>query len=138
MSADAVPGRGRALLARIGDAWNARDLAGMLDTYATDAVIVKPGHPVVSGHAEIEPWLRGRLGALGEFRADFVYRASEGDWLCVEYDTHSHPPGGEPVHVRGAELFLMDAAGRIRLQRQYNYTVAPGAFPMALEPTGGS
>jgi ketosteroid isomerase-like protein len=137
MSADEA-GRGRALLHRINEVWNARDLAGMLDTYAADAEIRKPGHPIVRGHAQIEPWLRGRLAALGEFRADFVYRASEGDWLCAEYDTRSHPPGGQPIHVRGAELFRMDADGRILQQRQYNYTVPEGASPMTLVPTPGA
>jgi ketosteroid isomerase-like protein len=126
---------GRRLIAAVNAAWNGRDHAAMLDTYAADGVIVKPGHPVVRGHAEIDPWLHGRLAALGEFRACFVYRACEGEWLVAEYDTHVYGPDGGDAHTRGIELFRMAPDGRIAVQRQYNYAVPEGRAPMVLEPT---
>jgi hypothetical protein len=125
--------QGRALVDEVNRVWNARDLMGMLQTYDEQATIVKPGHPVVQGHAQIAPWLRGRLDALGEFRARFVYRACDADFVVCEYDTVSHPPGGERTRVRGMEFFGMSPAGRITVQRQYNYVVLDGMEPWELE-----
>lgn len=126
--------RAHDLIDRIMSAWNGPDREGILDTYAQDAVIEMPGAVRIEGREAIAPWLDDRLSALGTFRTRKVYRASEQDWVCVEYDTHYTPPGGDTeVQVRGGEIYRMDADGRIREQRQYNFTVPEGAELTPLE-----
>jgi uncharacterized protein (TIGR02246 family) len=128
--------RAHQLIESIMRSWNGPDLEGILDTYAADAVIEMPGAVRVEGREAIATWLEGRLAELGEFRTRKVYRASEGEWVCVEYDTHFTPPGGEEVHVRGGEIYRLDPDGRIREQRQYNFVVPPGMQVADLEAAG--
>ncbi|MEA2330428.1 MAG: SnoaL-like domain [Thermoleophilaceae bacterium] len=117
---------GRALIDNIVRVWNARDREGILRTYADDAIIEMPGGARVEGREAIERWLDGRLAQLGDFRTNKVVRAAEGEWVCVEYETHFGPAGETPVHVRGAEVYRVSEDGLIREQRQYNFVVDPG------------
>jgi nuclear transport factor 2 (NTF2) superfamily protein len=128
--------RGHAIIAEIMRVWNGPDRDGILASYSDDAVIEMPGAVRVEGRAAITAWLDDRLAQLGEFSTVKHYRASEGDYVCVEYET-TFRSGGEQVRVRGAEVYRLDAADRICEQRQYNYVVAPDAAPMDLARARG-
>jgi nuclear transport factor 2 (NTF2) superfamily protein len=132
MSATADTGRGHAIVAEIMRVWNGPDRDGILATYSDDAVIEMPGAVRVEGRDAIAAWLDGRLSELGAFRTRKEYRATEGDWVCVEYETAFRPAGRDEVRVRGAEVYRLDGDGRICVQRQYNYVVPPGSDPMDL------
>ncbi|GAB3653599.1 hypothetical protein GCM10027596_04240 [Nocardioides korecus] len=86
-------------------AFNAGDVATLMSTYETDAVLVPgPGAPPVRGHAAIEEALRGFLGLGGtlSFTPRFWLLAGDVALGSLEFSmAGGHDPEGNPVPLAG-------------------------------------
>jgi ketosteroid isomerase-like protein/uncharacterized protein YciI len=71
---------------RFRDAFNARDVAGLLALYEPDAVLVLPDAPPRRGLTDIEDALRAFLGLGGTLRFTRRYCLVNGGWAHVSID----------------------------------------------------
>jgi ketosteroid isomerase-like protein len=99
----------RDLLARdraLVDAFLQNDQAAIRDLYATDAIVMPPNVPAISGHAKILPWAKEISGVLQAFAASPISAKISGDlaWIAGTYTMTVKLPDGKTADDRGKYL----------------------------------
>ena len=81
------------------------DVAGTAQLYTTDAVLMPPNHPNVSGQSAIADYL-GTFPKVARFSAsnDDIDGCDDIAYVRGRYEMTLEPEGGEPINDRGAYL----------------------------------
>jgi ketosteroid isomerase-like protein len=111
-------------LRRLLDAFNAHDLDAVMSFFTDDCVLETPRgeHPWgtrFKGREAVREGLSQRFRGLPD-----VHYAEDEHWVCGEHGVSrwlltGTTTGGEPVRVRGCDLFDLTADGRVRRKDSY-------------------
>lgn len=101
------------------DAFNRKDLAGIVDLYADDAVVVDPvGAPPKKGRAEIERFYRDSLETGAELTLSAPIRTSHGNAAAMAFEVALNLPEG-PAIIHVIDVMTFDPDGRFATMHAY-------------------
>ena len=116
---------------RLNAAVNAHDLNPIGDMYAEDGEVTWPGFPTIKGRQAVVAFYAQLLGAFPDIHVALTRIIEQGDTVAVEYETRAIntgplplatgelPATNQPVVIKAASIGTVDAAGRIKTQREY-------------------
>lgn len=109
----------KAALQRYIDAFNARDVEGIVALYAPDATVEDPvGKDRLQGHERIRAFYAGAMAGGAVLKLVAPIRGSHGDAAAMAFEAHVESPQGKVV-VRVIDIMRFDAAGRIVSMQAY-------------------
>ena len=100
------------------DAFNAHDVDAIMDFFTEDCVLELPRGPApggrrMEGKAQVREGIQSRLDGIPDARWSDDRHWVAGDRGVSEWTLSGTQRGGEPIQVRGCDLFEL-ADGRIR------------------------
>lgn len=118
-----------ALIERLIELWNAHDVEGIADLYATTATVRDAANPdnIASGRDGIIARTRMILDGFSDARLELLRRLIDGDLLATEWrftGTHDGefvgvPPTGQPSENIGASISRVGSDGKIATETAY-------------------
>ena len=100
-----------AVIARLEEATNAHDLAGLTACFADDYVNATPVHPAqgFTGSAQVERNWAALFGAIPDLRSQVLATAVAGSAVWSEWEMSGTRPDGSAHLMRGVIIFTVDA-----------------------------
>ena len=90
------------------DAYNAADVARIVDGYTDDVVIRFGDVPEIRGKEEAERFIRARFARIKDYKLKKSLRAVMGNVVGVYWDgTWEDRKTGKPMNVRGTEFWTV-------------------------------
>jgi ketosteroid isomerase-like protein len=131
-----------AMVERLRQATNARDLDALVDCFDSDYVNETPAHPArdFRGRAQVRRNWEQIYAAIPDLRTEVVRCAVDGDTVWSEWEHRGTRPDGSPHLMRGVVIFGV-AAGRATWARFYLEPVEHGGVDVdtaVRHQTGGA